>query len=136
MELGVGFAFVGRQVPLAVAGMDYRIDLLFYHLKLHCFVVFDLKGGAFKPEGTGKINFYLSAVDDVLRHPDDKPSIGLILCKENDGIVAEYALRDMTKPLGVAEFTYLEKLPEEFKGVLPTIEEIEAELGTGEEPEN
>ena len=129
LELGVGFAFVGRQVPLEVAGKDYRIDLLFYHLKLRCFVVFDLKGGAFKPEYTGKMNFYLSAVDDLLRHPDDKPSIGLILCKEKDGIVAEYALRDMTKPLGVAEFTHLEKLPEEFQGTLPTIEEIEAELG-------
>lgn len=129
LELGFGFAFVGRQVPLEVAGKEYRIDLLFYHLKLRCFVVFDLKGGAFKPEYTGKMNFYLSAVDDLLRHPDDKPSIGLILCKEKDGIVAEYALRDMTKPLGVAEFTHLEKLPEEFKGTLPTIEEIEAELG-------
>ena len=129
LELGVGFSFVGRQVPLEVSGKEYRIDLLFYHLKLRCFVVFDLKGGAFKPEYTGKMNFYLSAVDDLLRHPDDKPSIGLILCKEKDGIVAEYALRDMTKPLGVAEFTHLEKLPEEFKGTLPTIEEIEAELG-------
>ncbi len=133
LELGVGFAFVGRQVPLEVAGTEYRIDLLFYHLKLRCFVVFDLKGGAFKPEYTGKMNFYLSAVDDLLRHPDDKPSIGLILCKEKDGIVAEYALRDMTKPLGVAEFTHLETLPEEFKGTLPTIEEIEAELGGPEE---
>ena len=129
LELGVGFSFVGRQVPLEVSGKEYRIDLLFYHLKLRCYVVFDLKGGAFKPEYTGKMNFYLSAVDDLLRHPDDKPSIGLILCKEKDGIVAEYALRDMTKPLGIAEFTYLEKLPEEFKGTLPTIEEIEAELG-------
>ena len=98
-------------------------------------MVFDLKGGAFKPEYTGKMNFYLSAVDDQLRHPDDKPSIGLILCKEKNGIVAEYALRDMTKPLGVAEFTYLEKLPEEFKGTLPTIEEIEAELATSNDSE-
>jgi len=134
LELGVGFAFVGRQVPLEVSGKEYRIDLLFYHLKLRCFVVFDLKGGAFKPEYTGKMNFYLSAVDDLLRHPDDKPSIGLILCKEKDGIVAEYALRDMTKPLGVAEFTHLEKLPDEFKGSLPTIEEIETELRTDDEP--
>ncbi len=133
LELGVGFAFVGRQVPLEVAGKEYRIDLLFYHLKLRCFVVFDLKGGAFKPEYTGKMNFYLSAVDDLLRHPGDKPSIGLILCKEKDGVVAEYALRDMTKPLGVAEFTHLEKLPEEFKGTLPTIEEIEAEFGKPED---
>ena len=136
IELGVGFAFVGRQVPLEVAGKEYRIDLLFYHLKLRCFVVFDLKGGAFKPEYTGKMNFYLSAVDDLLRHPDDKPSIGLILCKGKDGIVAEYALRDMAKPLGVAEFTHLEKLPAEFGGTLPTIEEIEAELGAMEDPES
>lgn len=134
LELGVGFAFVGRQVPLEISGKEYRIDLLFYHLKLRCFVVFDLKGGAFKPEYTGKMNFYLSAVDDLLRHPDDRSSIGLILCKEKDGVVAEYALRDMTKPLGVAEFTHLEKLPEEFKGTLPTIEEIEAELSKPEEP--
>ncbi len=136
LELGLGFAFVGRQFPLEVAGKEYRIDLLFYHLKLRCFVVFDLKGGAFKPEYTGKMNFYLSAVDDLLRHPDDKPSIGLILCKEKDGIVAEYALRDMTKPLGVAEFTHLEKLPAEFQGTLPTIEEIEAELGAIQVPES
>ena len=135
LELGVGFAFVGRQVPLEVSGKEYRIDLLFYHLKLRCFVVFDLKGGAFKPEYTGKMNFYLSAVDDLLRHPDDKPSIGLIRCKEKDGIVAEYALRDMAKPLGVAEFTHLVKLPEELKGQLPTIEEIEAELGATEVPQ-
>ena len=135
LELGVGFAFVGRQVPLEVSEKEYRIDLLFYHLKLRCFVVFDLKGGAFKPEYTGKMNFYLSAVDDLLRHPDDKPSIGLIRCKEKDGIVAEYALRDMAKPLGVAEFTHLVKLPEELKGQLPTIEEIEAELGATEVPQ-
>jgi len=129
VELGVGFAFVGSQVPLEVGGEDFKIDLLFYHLKLRCFVVIDLKMGAFKPEYAGKMNFYLSAVDDMMRHPDDKPSIGLILCKQKSGVVAEYALRDIGKPLGISEFTHLvEKLPEQLKGTLPTIEEIEAEL--------
>jgi hypothetical protein len=105
---------------------------LFYDLKLRCFVVFDLKMGPFKPEYAGKMNFYLSAADDMLRHADDKPSIGLILCKAKNGIVAEYALRDVAKPLGIAEFKHLEKLPEQLKGTLPTIEEIEAELGRPE----
>jgi predicted nuclease of restriction endonuclease-like (RecB) superfamily len=129
IELGVGFAFVGSQVPLEVGGEDFKIDLLFYHLKLRCFVVIDLKMKPFKPEYAGKMNFYLSAVDDMLRHPDDKPSIKLILCKSKNRIVAEYAVRDIAKPLGIAEFRHLEKLPEQLKGTLPTIEEIEAELG-------
>jgi predicted nuclease of restriction endonuclease-like (RecB) superfamily len=132
IELGVGFAFVGSQVLLEVGGEDFKLDLLFYHLKLRSFVVIDLKMGAFKPEYAGKMNFYLSAVDDILRHPDDKPSIGLILCKSKSGVVAEYALRDITKPLGIAEFTHLERLPEQLKGTLPTIEEIEAELRSSE----
>jgi predicted nuclease of restriction endonuclease-like (RecB) superfamily len=129
IELGVGFAFVGSQVPLEIGGEDFKLDLLFYHLKLRCFFVIDLKMGPFQPEYAGKMNFYLSAVDDMLRHPDDKRSIGLILCKAKNGIVAEYALRDIAKPLGISEFTHLEKLPEQLKGTLPTIEEIEAELG-------
>jgi predicted nuclease of restriction endonuclease-like (RecB) superfamily len=128
LELGVGFAFVGSQYPLEVGGEDFRIDLLFYHLKLRCFLIIDLKARAFKPEDAGKMNFYLSAADDLLRHPDDKPSIGLILCKSKNGIVAEYALRDISKPLGVSEFRYLEQLPDNLKGTLPTIEELEAEL--------
>jgi predicted nuclease of restriction endonuclease-like (RecB) superfamily len=128
LELGVGFSFVGSQYPLEVGGEDFRIDLLFYHLKLRCFVVIDLKTRAFKPEDAGKINFYLSAVDDLLRHPDDKPSIGIILCKGKNQIVAEYALRDMSKPLGISEFHYLEQLPDNLKGTLPTVEELEAEL--------
>jgi hypothetical protein len=128
VELGVGFAFVGSQVPLEVGGEDFKIDLLFYPLKLRCFVVIDLKMGAFKPEYAGKMNFYLSAVDDMMRHADDKPSIGLVLCKQKNGIVAEYALRDVGKPLGISKFTQLEKLPEQLKGTLPTIEDIEAEL--------
>lgn len=130
LELGVGFAFVGRQYPLDIGGQDYRLDLLFYHLKLRCFVVIDLKGGEFKPEYAGKMNFYLAAVDDSLKHPSDQPSIGLILCKSKTEVVVEYALRGTTTPMGIAEFTHLVKLPDEFRGSLPTIEEIEAELGT------
>ena len=116
LELGAGFAFVGSQVPLEVGGEDFRLDLLFYHLKLRSFVAIDLKMGSFKPEYAGKMNFYLAVVDDLLRHPDDGPSIGLILCKEKNRVVAEYALRNVTTPLGVSEFR------------LPTVEEIEAEL--------
>jgi predicted nuclease of restriction endonuclease-like (RecB) superfamily len=128
VELGIGFAFVGRQYPLDIGGKDYRIDLLFYHLKLRCFVVIDLKGGEFKPEYAGKMNFYLAAVDDTLKHPSDQPSIGLILCKSKTEVVVEYALRGTTTPMGISDFTHLVKLPDEFKGTLPTIEEIEAEL--------
>ena len=128
VELGIGFAFVGRQYPLDVGGKDYRIDLLFYHFKLRCFVVIDLKGGEFKPEYAGKMNFYLAAVDETLKHPTDQPSIGLILCKTKTEVVVEYALRGTTTPMGIAEFTHLVKLPDEFKGTLPTIEEFEAEL--------
>jgi predicted nuclease of restriction endonuclease-like (RecB) superfamily len=134
LELGVGFALVGSQVPLEVGGEDFRIDLLFYHLKLRAYIVIDLKMTPFKPEYAGKMNFYLSAVDDLLRHPDDQPTIGLILCKAKNRLVAEYAIRDIAKPLGVAEFRYLEKLPEQLKGTLPTIEEIEAELAKPDAP--
>ena len=129
VELGIGFAFVGRQFPLDIAGADYRLDLLFYHLKLRCFVVIDLKGGEFKPEYAGKMNFYLAAVDDTLKHPTDQPSIGLILCKSKTEVVVEYALRGTTTPMGIAEFTHLVRLPDEFKGSLPTTEDLEAELG-------
>ena len=130
LELGVGFAFVGRQYALEVAGEDYRIDLLFYHLKLRCFVLIDLKGGAFKPEDTGKMNFYLAAVDKQLRHPDDKPSIGLILCKSKKQLIVEYALYNTSTPMGISEFRHLAKLPKEFRGSLPTIAELEAELSS------
>lgn len=135
LELGVGFAFVGSQYPLDVGGEEFKIDLLFYHLKLRCFVVIDLKTGPFKPEYAGKMNFYLSAVDDLVRHAADERTIGLILCKGKNEIVVEYALRNTATPMGIAEFRHLEKLPEELKGSLPTIEEIEAELGgnSGEE---
>lgn len=132
LELGVGFAFVGRQVHLEVGGSDFYLDLLFYHLKLRCFVVIDLKAVPFEPEFAGKMNFYLSAVDAEMRHADDKPSIGLLLCKAKDGLVVEYALRDLNKPIGVAEWeTRIHaSLPEALRGSLPTVEELEAELGS------
>ena len=129
VELGVGFAFVGSQVPLEVAGEDFRLDLLFYHLKLRCFVVIDLKMTEFRPKYAGKMNFYLAAVDDLLRHPDDQPSIGIVLCKSKNRIIAEYALRNTATPMGISEFRHLEDLPERLKGTFPTIEEIEAEMG-------
>lgn len=133
LELGTGFAFVGRQYLLEIAGDDYRLDLLFYHLKLRCFVVIDIKMGQFKPEYAGKMNFYLAAVDDMLKHPSDNPTIGLILCKGKKELVVEYALRNTATPMGIAEFKHLEKLPAELKGSLPSIEEIEAELRTDDE---
>jgi predicted nuclease of restriction endonuclease-like (RecB) superfamily len=130
IELGVGFAFVGRQYHLEVSGQDYYLDLLFYHLRLRCYVVIDLKMKAFEPEFAGKMNFYLSAVDDQLRHDDDQPSIGLLLCKERDHLTVEYALRDLKKPIGVAQWQtkLVESLPKKLKGSLPTVAEIEAEL--------
>jgi len=130
LELEAGFAFVGRQVPLEVAGHDFLIDLLFYHLKLRCFVVIELKAVPFDPSFIGQLNFYLSAVDDLLRHPDDKPAIGLLLCRTRDKLVVEYALRDLNKPIGVAEWEtqIVKELPKELKSSLPTIEELEKEL--------
>jgi len=128
LELGQGFAFVGRQLELEVGTSDFYIDLLFYHLKLRCFVVIDLKKGEFKPEYAGKMNFYLSVVDDRLRHESDQPSIGLILCRDRNRIVAEYALRGMSKPIGISEYELTRALPSRLKSVLPTVEEIEAEL--------
>jgi predicted nuclease of restriction endonuclease-like (RecB) superfamily len=130
IELGAGFAFVGQQVRLDVGGEDFYVDLLFYHLKLRCYVVIDLKTTAFKPEYAGKMNFYLSAVDDLLRHPDDKLSIGIILCKAKNQVVAEYALRDLTKPVGVSSYVtkLVESLPAAFRGSLPSPRELAAEL--------
>jgi predicted nuclease of restriction endonuclease-like (RecB) superfamily len=129
LELGLGFSFVGSQYHLEVGGQDFYLDLLFYHLRLRAFVVIDLKMSEFKPEYAGKMNFYLSAVDDSLKHETDAPSIGLILCRTPGGIVAEYALRDLNKPIGVSGFQITEALPVELKGSLPTIEELESELG-------
>ena len=130
LELGVGFAFVGRQYHMEISGQDYYLDLLFYHLRLRCYVVIDLKMKAFEPEFAGKMNFYLSAVDDQLRHTDDRSSIGLLLCKERDHLTVEYALRDLKKPIGVAQWQtkLVESLPKNLKGSLPTVAEIEAEL--------
>jgi predicted nuclease of restriction endonuclease-like (RecB) superfamily len=128
LELGVGFAFVGSQYHLEVGGQDFYIDLLFYHLKLRCFVVIDLKMTAFEPEFAGKMNFYLSAVDDLLRHSQDDPSIGLILCKSRNSVIVEYALRDTGKPIGISAYELTRSLPEGLQGSLPTIEELESEL--------
>lgn len=128
LELGEGFAFVGRQYHLEVANQDFYLDLLFYHLKLRCFVVIDLKSGEFKPEYTGKMNFYLSAVDDLVKHSSDNPTIGLILCKSKNNVLAEYALRDMTKPIGLSEYRLTKNLPKKLQTLLPTIEELESEL--------
>ncbi len=131
-ELGQGFALVGRQVPLQVSDKDFYIDLLFYHLKLRCFVVIELKAVDFKPEFAGKMNFYLSAVDDLLRHETDNPTIGILICKKKDNFIAEYALRDINKPMGVAEYQakIVSSLPKKLKGSLPTIKEIELELSS------
>jgi predicted nuclease of restriction endonuclease-like (RecB) superfamily len=128
LELGVGFAFVASQYHLEVGDQDYYIDLLFYHLNLRCYVVIDLKVTEFRPEYAGKMNFYLSAVDDLLKHAEDGPSIGIVLCKENNRVIVEYALKGINKPLGVADYLLSKALPENLKGSLPTIEELEAEL--------
>jgi predicted nuclease of restriction endonuclease-like (RecB) superfamily len=130
LELGSGFAFVGRQVHLELASRDYYVDLLFYHLKLRAFVVVELKTVPFDPGFVGQLNMYLSAVDDLLKHADDKPTIGLLLCRSKDKVVVEYALRDVNKPIGVAEWEtkIVASLPEALRGSLPTVEEIEAEL--------
>ncbi|MHB0929254.1 MAG: PDDEXK nuclease domain-containing protein [Candidatus Nanopelagicales bacterium] len=134
LELGVGFAFVGRQYRLELEGNEYFLDLLFYHLKLRCYVVIELKRGSFLPEYAGKLNFYLNLVDDQLRHADDKPSIGLILCQEKSRIVAEYALRGLDKAIGVSEYQLTQSLPKSLVSSLPRIEDIEAELsGAGDE---
>jgi predicted nuclease of restriction endonuclease-like (RecB) superfamily len=130
LELGAGFAFVGRQVLLEVGDSDFYLDLLFYHLKLRCYVVVELKAVPFDPGFVGQLNLYLSAVDDLMRHPDDMPTIGLLLCRSKDQLVAEYALRGFNSPMGVAEWEtrLTETLPDDLKGSLPTIGEIEAEL--------
>lgn len=128
LELGVGFAFVGSQYPIQVSGKDYRLDLLFYHFRLHCFVVIDLKTVEFEPEFSGKMNFYVSAVDDLLRSPIDNPTIGMILCKTQDRTVVEYALRDVNKPIGISTYQLKDALPEPLQGNLPTIEELETQL--------
>lgn len=130
LELGQGFAFMGRQYHLFVGDTDFYIDMLFYHTDLRCFIVVELKATKFDVRDVGQINFYLSAVDDLMKKPSDNPTIGLLLCKSKDNIIAEYALRNVKSPIGVSSYTtqIVESLPKEFKGKLPTIEEIEAEL--------
>ncbi len=130
LELGAGFAFVGRQVHVEVGGDDFYIDLLFYHLKLRCYVVIELKTEKFKPEHLGQLSFYLTAVDLQMKLEQDNPTIGLLLCKGKNKVVAEYALRDKTQPIGVAEFQLIDALPEELQTSLPSIEQIERELAS------
>lgn len=128
LELGQGFAFVGRQHKVTVADEDFFIDLLFYHLKLRCYLVIELKRGQFKPEHAGKLNFYCNVVDDKMRHASDAATIGLILCQGKDRVLAEYALRGIDKPIGIASYEFTRALPATLRRVLPTIEAIEAEL--------
>lgn len=128
LELGTGFAFIGNQYHLDIGGKDYYIDLLFWNTRLRCYVVIELKNTDFKPEYAGKLNFYLSAVDDVLKHEDDNPSIGILLCKERDRLVAEYALKDINKPIGVSEYKLSDFVPEELVDTLPSAEDIEKRI--------
>lgn len=128
LELGKGFAFIGQQYHLQIAENDYYIDLLFYHTKLKCYVVIELKNTAFKPEYAGKLNFYLSAVDSLIKDENDKATIGILLCKDKNNIEAEFALRDINKPIGISELKLIENLPENLKSSMPTIEELESEF--------
>jgi len=128
MELGTGFAFVGSQYHLEISGKDYYLDLLFYNVKLRCYIVIELKNTEFKPEYAGKLNFYLSAVDDILRYKSDNPSIGILLCKERDRLTAEYALRDINKPIGVSEYRLSDFVPQELADTLPSAEDIERRI--------
>ena len=132
LELGAGFAFVGQQFHLEVGGDDFFIDLLFYHLKLRCYVVIELKAGDFKPEHLGQLGFYLTAVDRQIKTEEDQSTIGLLLCKSKSKVVAEYALGDKTQPMGIAEYKLRESLPESLETSLPSIEQIERELQGGE----
>lgn len=131
LELGAGFAYIGRQFPLHVGERDFFIDLLFYHARLHCYVVIELKAIDFEPEHAGKLNFYIKAIDEQLRKEGDAPTIGILLCKGKDKLVAEYALSDIHKPMGVSEYELTRSLPDNLKSSLPSIEEIEAELSRG-----
>ena len=128
LELGVGFAFLGSQYPLEVSGKEYRLDLLFYHVQLHCYVVIELKMGEFEPEFSGKMNFYVSAVDNLLKTERDDPTIGIILCKSKDKTTVEYALQGVQKPIGVSTFRLATELPELLQRNLPSVEQLEVEL--------
>lgn len=136
LELGQGFAFVGRQFRLDVGGEDFYIDLLFYHLRLRAYLVIDLKTGKFKPEYAGKLNFYCNVINEQLRHPEDQPTIGLILCQTKDNVLAEYALTGIEKPIGVSSYELTRALPRGLRSVLPTVEEIETELAAAESRAN
>ena len=128
LELGTGFAFMGNQYHLAVGGEDFYIDVLFYNVRLHCYLVVELKNEKFKPEFTGKLGFYVSAVDDMLADAFDNPTIGLVLCKEKNDIVAEYALRSIDQPVGVSAYRLGDELPEDYRDVLPSPEDLQARL--------
>lgn len=125
LEMGDGFAYMGRQYPICIDEEEYFLDMLFYNVKLRCYVVLELKAGKFKPANVGQLNFYLSAVDDLMRHPSDNPTIGILLCKSKVGVSAEYALRNVNSPIGISEYRLTESLPEQFKTALPSIEELE-----------
>lgn len=131
LELGTGFAFVGKQVHLEVGGEDFYIDLLFYHIKLHCYVVIELKTTDFKPEHLGQLGFYITAVDEQMRSAQDAPTIGLLLCKNKNRVVAEYALRDANRPIGISKYELASALSDEWKSALPSVEDIERELALG-----
>ena len=133
LELGSGFSYIGRQYKLEVAGDEFFIDLLFYHVHLHCYVVIELKARKFKPEFAGKLNFYISSVDGLLKTEQDNTTIGILICKSKNDTVVEYALKDVHKPIGVSEYIITRDLPDEFRSSLPSIDEIEAELGGVEE---
>ena len=130
LELGVGFAFVGKQYHLEIGNQDFFIDLLFYHLKLRCFVIIDLKMGEFEPEFAGKMSFYVSAVDDLLRHEADQSSIGIVLCKSKNDVIVKYSLQNQSKPIGVSTYQLKDTLPEQLEDILPTVEQLEEELNT------
>ena len=133
IELGKGFAFVGRQYHVKVSKKDYYIDLLFYHLDLRCYVVIELKAGIFKPEFAGKLNFYLSAVDTLIKTKEDNPTIGILLCKKKDRVEAEFSLRDINKPIGISNYQLTKAIPDEIKTKLPTVEQLEKELSEKED---
>lgn len=128
LELGIGFSFVGSNYHLVVDGDDYYVDMLFYHMHLKCFVVIELKAGVFKPEYVGKLNFYLTAIDEQVKRPDDNPSIGIILCKGKKKTIAAYALRNIHSPMGVAIYKTTASLPEPLRGQLPDIKELKERL--------
>ncbi|WP_277601112.1 PDDEXK nuclease domain-containing protein [Pseudoflavitalea rhizosphaerae] len=138
LELGKGFAFLGRQFPIKVGEKEYFIDLLFYHIRLRCFIVIELKVREFEPEYAGKMNFYLSVIDDLLKDASGQPTIGILLCKNKTSLEVEYALRGINKPIGVSEFTLTEALPEELKSSIPTVEEFEDEINriSGQQPDD